>query len=156
MADETVNFTTKIDGFLEISGVVAAILAKNISLGAPCKRSQVGAVIVNRDGLVVAADFNRGGPYTPSCLDGGCPRADASLEEVPPGSQYDTGPGRCISVHAEANAILSAGRMQCKDATMYCTREPCWWCEKLAMEVKISRIKWPEGEKVYASTVDSK
>lgn len=146
-------------------------LAAHIARGAPCTRSQVGAVLLSRDGGVLATDFNRGGPQFPPCTEGGCPRgrhyrqgtsqveyvcacgnAWPCPEAVEPGSQYDTGSGRCISVHAETNAILSAGRMACAKATLYCTREPCWWCEKIAMEVKIARIVWPEGEKKYANS----
>lgn len=84
-------------------------------------------------------------PWTPrACACGNtwpCPDA------VDPGSSYDTGPGACHSVHAEANAILYAERSRLVGATLYCTDEPCGGCWKLIRNTPITRVVWPEGEK---------
>lgn len=86
--------------------------------------------------------YNGSWPGGPSCLKGECPRA---FSDVEPGSSYDTGPGTCHAIHAEANALLKAGR-KAKGCTLYVTREPCQGCMKLIRAALIARIVWPEGE----------
>ncbi|QYC55164.1 deoxycytidylate deaminase [Mycobacterium phage Boilgate] len=63
----------------------------------------------------------------PGCQD--CPRrlADVVSGETP----YDTGIGRCVAVHAEANALLYCDREDLIGVTLYVTRTPCPGCEKL-------------------------
>lgn len=57
-----------------------------------------------------------------------------------PGSSYDTGPGSCISVHAEANAIIYADHGRCLGATIYVTDQPCDGCYRLIDGAGISRV----------------
>jgi dCMP deaminase len=66
-------------------------------------------------------------------------------EAAVPGSSYDTGPGSCISIHAEANALLYADRDKCEGATLYCTDQPCDGCKKLLLAGGIHDVKWPHG-----------
>ena len=114
-------------------------LAKAYATRADCSRRKVGAVVIGPDG------FERGGGYNgapvgePGCLSAGaCPRAHS---DVPEGSSYDTGPGRCISIHAEINAVLSAGgRDGCKGATMYVTADPCDGCAPIIRQAGIVRV----------------
>ncbi len=80
------------------------------------------------------------------CLEGGCPRGSRTYDELATLSGgYDDpeSPGYCISVHAEANAIILAGREACKGATIYITGEPCHGCKKLISAAGISRIVTP-------------
>lgn len=63
---------------------------------------------------------------------------------VEPGSSYDTGPGACIATHAEANAIIRAGKL-CRGAIMYCTHVPCDGCRKLIYSAGIVEVIWPGG-----------
>ena len=114
-------------------------LARAYATRADCSRRKVGAVVIGPDG------FERGGGYNgapvgePGCLSAGaCPRA---ASDVPEGSSYDTGPGRCISIHAEINAVLSAGgRDGCEGATMYVTAEPCDGCAPIIRQAGIVRV----------------
>jgi dCMP deaminase len=62
-----------------------------------------------------------------------------------PGSSYDTGPGSCISIHAEANALLWA-RGETKGATLYTTEEPCEGCRRLIGAARIWRVVTPRIE----------
>lgn len=121
------------DYFLGIAGAV--------SLRADCSRRSVGAVVV-RDNRIVSTGYNGSPPRGPSCLRGDCPRASSS---VPPGSSYDTGPGACIAVHAEANAVLYAGRDGCVGSTLYVTAEPCEGCWKLIQASGLAYVLWPGG-----------
>ncbi|MEU8086355.1 deaminase [Micromonospora sp. NPDC049101] len=120
------------DYFLAIAGTVA--------LRADCSRRQVGAVVV-RDNRIVSTGYNGAPPGGPSCLRGECPRGLSSVE---PGSSYDTGPGSCVAVHAEGNAILYAGRDGCLGSTLYVTDEPCEGCTKLIRAAGISRVVWSD------------
>lgn len=66
-------------------------------------------------------------------------------DAVPPGSSYDTGPGACISIHAEVNAIIYADYDKCQGAIIYITDEPCDGCMKMIQGAGISFAVWPEG-----------
>ena len=138
-------------------GIAVAVAAR-----ADCTRRQVGAVIV-KDHRIVATGYNGAPAGRPGCASAGaCPRGRhfASLAgtmcycghawpcpaHVDPGSSYDTGPGSCIALHAEANSLLYASRDACEGATMYVTCEPCYGCLRLIRGAGIVRMKSPELE----------
>lgn len=140
-------------------GIATAVAAR-----ADCTRSLVGALIV-KDNQIVQPGYNGAPPGMPGCLtDGACPRGrhfqvDELLyggqracfcgaywpceDAAEPGSGYDSGPGVCIAVHAEANAIIRAGRDRCVGATIYVTRKPCDGCFRLILAAGIVRVIWP-------------
>lgn len=120
----------------------AMLVAVAVAARADCSRRQVGAVILDTEHRIVSTGYNGSYPGGPSCLAGECPRAGSG---VPPGSSYDTGPGACVSVHAEANAILFADRSRMDGATMYLTDEPCQGCMKLIKNTRLRAVVWPEG-----------
>lgn len=63
---------------------------------------------------------------------------------VPPTSSYDTGPGSCIAVHSEANAIIRAGYPATVGATLYTVPgAPCDGCQRLIDGAGITRVLWP-------------
>lgn len=116
------------------------IVASAVATRGDCSRRKVGAVILDRTNRICGAGYN--GTYSKNrgCLEGGCPRATSGIE---PGSSYDTGPGACISVHAELNARLDVsdpGRLE--GATMYVTAEPCEGCLKMLRNTAIVRVVW--------------
>lgn len=112
-------------------------VARVIATRADCTRRQVGAVIV-RNNRIVATGYNGVPAGEPGCLTAGaCPRGHS---DVPPGSSYDTGPGACIGIHAEANALLYAARDKCEGAVLYCTDAPCDGCARLLAGADIERI----------------
>lgn len=111
---------------------------------ADCSRRQVGALILDWEHHLVQSGYNGSYPGGPSCLAGECPRAASGVD---PGSSYDTGPGSCISVHAEANAIVRSDRERLRDGTLYVTDEPCGGCWKLIYNTPIYRVVWPGGER---------
>jgi len=77
----------------------------------------------------------------------GCPRcgSTADAEEhrmhrvyAPDGSEKSQ---HCtLTVHAELNALLNAGRKQAKGATLYVTHSPCWECAKAIVTSGVQRI----------------
>ncbi len=112
------------------------------ALRADCSRRKVGALIV-RDNRVVAQGYNGALPGERGCLAGGCPRA---LSNVAPGSQYDHGPGACIAIHAEVNAIIDAAKrgVATAGASMYVTCEPCITCARLVKQAGIDSVIYPQ------------
>lgn len=126
-------------------------VAEAVARRGECARRQVGAVIVDREGRLVAAGYNgtyRGGP---NCLQGACPRATSAVE---PGSSYDTGPGACHAVHAEMNALLDVSdRSRLEYATLYVTAEPCAGCLKILRNTQVYRITYMTSFGSVASTI---
>lgn len=116
-------------------------IARSVAARADCRRRRHGCVLVDVDRRIIGTGYNGAPAGEPGCLAGACPRGLLSYDEVESLSSYDSGPGRCISVHAEANALLYA-RTSCKGATAYVTGEPCPTCHKLLRGAGIERIVW--------------
>jgi dCMP deaminase len=114
-------------------GIAVAVAAR-----ADCVRRQVGCVIV-RDRRIVGTGYNGAPAGAPGC--DYCPRRTSDVE---PGSSYDTGPGACVAVHAEANALLYTDRRDLPGATLYATANPCDGCAKLIRGAGITDVYWRE------------
>lgn len=119
------------------------VIANAVSSRADCSRRQHGAVIVGPDHRPVAFGYNGAPSGKPGCLEGACPRGSMTYENL--GSLaggYDDplSNGYCIAVHAEANAIVLAGRDRCAGATIYVTGPPCHGCTKLIAASGITRV----------------
>lgn len=118
-------------------------IAEAVAKRADCSRAQVGAVIMTADHRIVATGYNGAPRGQDGCLtSGACPRAAAGQDV---GSSYDTGPGACIAIHAEANAIIRASWEDMDGAILFTTKEPCGGCEKLINATPLSRVIWPGG-----------
>lgn len=121
----------------------AMAIAEAVAERADCSRAKVGAVIMTTDQRIVATGYNGAPSGAAGCLtDGACPRAEAGRDV---GSSYDTGPGACISIHAEANAIIRASWEDMKGSTLFTTKEPCDGCWKLIRATPLSQVEWPRG-----------
>jgi dCMP deaminase len=149
-------------GWIEWALGIADAVAKR----ADCTRRQVGAVILDRNHWPVAVGYNGSYPGGPSCLKGECPRGRHYVIEtacadrpegvmcrcgasaqcpmiVPAGSSYDTGPGACVSVHAELNARLHVTDLsRIEGGTLIVTAEPCDGCLKIYRSTPIREICW--------------
>ena len=89
-------------------------LAEMVSQRSTCLRKRYGAVIVNND-EVVSTGYVGAPRGRKNCSDiGRCIREEL---HVPRGERYEL----CRSVHAEANAIISASRQRMLGASMYLT-----------------------------------
>lgn len=115
-------------------------VAHAIAKRADCSRRQVGAVVVDASNRLISSGYNGSPPGGSSCLAGQCPRA---ASRVDPGSSYDTGPGACIALHAEQNAIIWASPDRLKGATLYITDAPCEGCQRLIKGVGIEHVIFP-------------
>lgn len=141
-------------------------IADAVAVRADCTRRKVGAVVVN-NGAVIATGYNGSPPGEPGCLsDNACPRGRhyqnlnfrpfgggsacacgntwPCADAVPPGSSYTTGPGSCISSHAEINACVRAGERG-RGGTIYITDEPCGGCIKVLKSTGLVQAIWYGG-----------
>ena len=87
-------------------------IAETVLERSTCLRRQYGAIIVRND-EIVATGYNGAPRGRKNCSDlGRCVRVQM---QVPRGERYEL----CRSVHAEANAIISASRNECIGADLY-------------------------------------
>lgn len=106
-----------------------------------------GAVIVDEHRRIVSTGYNGAASKKPGCAtDGACPRAKLSYDQLPSGSSYDTGPGACIALHAEQNAIVYGDATRYRHGTIYITGEPCDGCRKLIRGAGLSTMVYVERE----------
>ncbi len=116
-------------------------VAATISTRVACTRRQHGAVVVKHN-RIVSTGYNGAPSGRTECTDGGCPRGlleYGELASLSGGYDDPSSPGFCISIHAEANALLHAGR-DAREATIYITGEPCHGCSKLIAAAGITRV----------------
>ena len=120
-----------------------------------CLRRQFGAIIV-RDDEIVATGYNGAPRGRRNCSDlGRCTRRELN---IPAGERYEL----CRSVHAEANAIISAARRDMMGATLYlvgrdaATGEyypgttPCAMCRRLIINAGIQRVVIRNTDRDYS------
>ena len=87
-------------------------IAQTVSERATCLRKHYGAVIVKND-EIISTGYNGAPRGRANCIDlKYCIRQKLN---IPRGEKYEV----CRSVHAEANAIISASRNQTLDSTLY-------------------------------------
>lgn len=111
-------------------------IAHAVSARGECVRRRVGAIIV-RGQSVLATGYNGYPAGKESCLTGSCPRATSGAIA---GTGYaETG---CRAIHAEANAIIRAGREACIGSTIYITDKPCDMCWPLLQAASIKNAVW--------------
>jgi dCMP deaminase len=120
-------------------------IAEVVATRSDCVRRKHGAVIVSPDHRPISFGYNGAPAGQPGCDEGACPRGNLGYDDLASlAGGYDDpdSPGYCISIHAEANAIILAGRSATKGATIYVTGEPCHGCEKLISAAGIERVVW--------------
>jgi dCMP deaminase len=127
-------------------------IAEAVARRADCTRRKAGAVIV-KDHRIVSTGYNGAPAGSPGCLEGACPRGRLSREEIPPGSSYDTGPGSCIALHAEQNAVIYADYGKMKGAVIYVTSDPCDGCLRMIRGAGIARTVIPKGRESESRTL---
>ena len=88
-------------------GIADAVLERST-----CLRRKYGAIIVRND-EIISTGYNGAPRGRKNCSDLGCCTREAM--KIPSGERYEL----CRSVHAEANAIISASRRDMIGATLY-------------------------------------
>lgn len=87
-------------------------IAETVLERSTCLRRNYGAIIVNND-EIISTGYNGAPRGRKNCVDMGyCTRQAA---KIPRGERYEL----CRSVHAEANAIISAARREIAGGTLY-------------------------------------
>jgi len=120
-------------------------IAETVSKRSTCLRRKYGAIIVHND-EIISTGYNGAPRGRHNCVDlGRCLRDEL---KIPSGERYEL----CRSVHAEANAIISAARRDCIGSTLYLAgREaktgqyianttPCSMCRRLIINAGIKQV----------------
>jgi dCMP deaminase len=129
-------------------------IAREVSRRGTCLRRNFGAVIV-KDDHIVSTGYNGAPRGVKNCLDlGVCPRQKAG---IPAGERYEL----CRSVHAEANAIISASINDMRDSTIYLCAlsrdsgevfggRPCKMCTRLIINAGIKKVVVREKDNSFS------
>jgi len=105
-----------------------------------CPKRSVGAVVANDRNIVVATGYNGTPRGLPHCSD----TCDCGGIHLSAPESYAV----CLAVHAEANALLAAG----KDAvggTLALTCAPCRDCAKLIVNAGIRKVIFYTGHRLF-------
>ncbi len=132
-------------------------IADAVSERATCLRRRYGAIIVHND-EIISTGYNGAPRGRRNCTDlGYCTR---EAMRIPAGQRYEL----CRSVHAEANAIISAARRDTMNATMYLSGRDaksnellhdttsCSMCRRMIINAGISRVVARIGDGDYTVT----
>ena len=138
--------TDKINYYLDIA---ASVLERST-----CLRRKYGAIIVRND-EIISTGYNGAPRGRCNCSDlGRCTREEL---RIPSGERYEL----CSSVHAEANAIISASRRDMLGGTLYLvgrdaqtgeyltTTTPCSMCRRLIINSGIETVVCRTGDDSY-------
>lgn len=120
-------------------------IAQTVSQRSTCLRRRFGAIIVKND-VIVSTGYNGAPRGRQNCNDiGVCMRDKLG---IPRGERYEL----CRSIHAEANAIISASRDQMLGSTLYlCCTDPkteeivggmncCMMCKRQVINAGIAKV----------------
>ena len=120
-------------------------IAQTVLERSTCLRRCYGAIIVRND-EIISTGYNGAPRGRKNCSDlGFCMREQL---QIPRGERYEL----CRSVHAEANAIISASRKDCLGATLYLVGRDaktgeilsdataCSMCRRLIINAGIERV----------------
>jgi len=131
-------------------------IAETVLERSTCGRRMYGAIIVLND-EIVATGYNGAPRGRKNCDEmGGCIRDKMN---IPSGERYEL----CRSVHAEANAIISAARRDMIGATLYLVGRnaktgelladtmSCSMCKRLIINAGITRVLNRVGKDEYVT-----
>lgn len=130
------NRISKTDYYLEI--------AKVVSKRSTCVRRQYGCVIVKND-EIISTGYNGSPRGQANCCDTKTCWREAN--QIPHGEQYE----KCVAVHAEQNAIISAARAELIGSTVYLVgfdtvtgeeleATPCMICSRMLANAGVEKI----------------
>ena len=132
-------------------------IAETVIGRATCLRRCYGAIIVKND-EIISTGYNGAPRGRCNCVDlGRCTRAELN---IPQGQRYEL----CRSVHAEANAIISAARRDMVGGTLYLAGKnaatgellpdtsSCSMCRRLIINAGLSKVVCRTGKDTYTVT----
>jgi len=105
-------------------------IAKTVAKRGTCVRRQVGCVLVDSNGHIVATGYNGVPKGFTHCIDQPCK-----------GANYPSGEGldKCEAIHAELNAFLQL-RSDDTSLSMYTTTTPCKGCARVICNSHVKRV----------------
>ena len=130
-------------------------IAETVLERATCLRRIYGAIIVKND-EIISTGYNGAPRGRANCVDMGYCSREAM--NVPRGERYEL----CRSVHAEANAIISAARSDTLGATLYLSGRDaktgqllgdttsCSMCRRLIINAGIDRVIIRSSKTAYS------
>ena len=133
-------------------------IAETVLERATCLRRVYGAIIVKND-EIISTGYNGAPRGRRNCVDMGYCTREALM--VPRGERYEL----CRSVHAEANAIISAARRDMIGATLYLVGRdaqtgeyypdttPCAMCRRLIINAGIRQVVSRVSQDKYVTTL---
>lgn len=139
----------KINYYLDIAETVAA--------RGTCLRRNFGAIIVKNDEIISTGYVGAPRGRQNCCDLGYCTREKMN---IPRGERYEL----CRSVHAEANAIISAARSDMLGATLYlvgkeyvggayvANANPCAMCKRMIINAGIEKVIVRDDKENYRIT----
>jgi Deoxycytidylate deaminase len=132
-------------------------IAETVAARGTCLRRNFGAIIVKND-QIISTGYVGAPRGRQNCCDlGYCTRAQL---QIPRGERYEM----CRSVHAEANAIISASRSEMLGATLYLVGKeyetgeyvenanPCAMCKRLIINAGIAAVVVRDTKDQYRVT----
>lgn len=118
-------------------------IARAVAKRSTCLRRQYGAVII-RDDEIVSTGYNGSPRISPNCSD--LQKCERERLGIPHGEQYE----KCVAVHAEQNAIISASRKEMMGGKLYLVGfehgeelvdpRPCLICSRMIANAGITHI----------------
>ena len=118
-------------------------IAASVAKRSTCLRRQYGAVIIKND-EIIATGYNGAARGEPNCCDTGVCWREAN--HIPHGEQYE----KCVAVHAEQNAIISAARGEMLGGVLYLAGfdsngelaepAPCMICRRMIKNAGIVEV----------------
>ena len=114
---------------------IALLVAKRST----CRRRAVGALIV-KDKRILTTGYNGAPTGIKHCLEVGCLREELNIAS---GERHEL----CRGIHAEQNAVIQAALhgVSIKDATLFCTNQPCSICAKIIINAGLKRVCYHSG-----------
>lgn len=118
-------------------------IAEAVGLRSTCLRRKYGAVLVNND-EIISTGYNGSVRGESNCCDlGYCER---EAQGVAKGERYEL----CVAVHAEDNAVISAGRNRALNGTVYIVGKnadgtyadphPCKMCRRKLINAGVKKV----------------
>jgi dCMP deaminase len=132
-------------------------IAETVLKRSTCRRRLFGAIIVLND-EIIATGYNGAPRGRKNCLD--LPKCTRDALDIPRGERYEL----CRSVHAEANAIISASRRDMMNSTLYLAGRdaktgellsdttPCSMCRRLIINAGIKKTVSRVSDDKYTVT----
>ncbi len=132
-------------------------IAETVLERGTCLRRNYGAIIVNND-EIISTGYTGSPRRRKNCIDiGSCRRV---MLNIPRGQRYEL----CRSVHAEANAIISAARSDMLGSVMYIVGKEadsgeyiknassCAMCKRLVINAGIDKVVYRSDKYKYSVT----